>query len=198
MDYLDEDDLRRLNGAEDEDYRRAGLPPPANAPARTGEELFRVKGWSRPDHSESELLRSSITAAPPSLAFNLNTANQAVMRVWFGLTTDEAQRVADYRATQTLTGPEHITRLTGRTIIPDDLRLYTFPGNRFRIRLLSSEASSHQVYQSWVTIAPALSDQPFFVSPSIVRVIDVVEWGSDVSHEDVDLPPLESGTGKGG
>ncbi|WP_418316455.1 hypothetical protein [Piscinibacter sakaiensis] len=45
-DYIDEDRLRRLNGAEAFDYRASGdLPEPRNAPLLSREELWRIKGW---------------------------------------------------------------------------------------------------------------------------------------------------------
>lgn len=44
-DYTDTDTLRRLQGAEAEDYARKGLPPPKNLPLSVKEELLRVYGW---------------------------------------------------------------------------------------------------------------------------------------------------------
>ena len=45
-DYIDADQLKRLNGAEGFDYRAAGdLPEPRNARLLSREELWRVKGW---------------------------------------------------------------------------------------------------------------------------------------------------------
>jgi hypothetical protein len=45
LDYMDPDDLRRLNGAEASDYKRGNLPPPANDYLRTREQLRDVIGW---------------------------------------------------------------------------------------------------------------------------------------------------------
>lgn len=45
-DYIDSDQLKRLNGAEGFDYRASGdLPEPRNARLLSREELWRVKGW---------------------------------------------------------------------------------------------------------------------------------------------------------
>lgn len=44
-DYVDKDELKRLNGAEAFDYRMVQMPEPRNAPLMTREELWRVKGW---------------------------------------------------------------------------------------------------------------------------------------------------------
>ena len=44
-DYVDADSLRRLHGAERDDYRETPLPPPRNAGLLSREELWRVLGW---------------------------------------------------------------------------------------------------------------------------------------------------------
>ncbi|HLO96371.1 MAG TPA: hypothetical protein VK195_18840 [Burkholderiaceae bacterium] len=45
QDYVDEDDLRRLNGAERADYAELGLPPPANSWFTDIRELRRLPVW---------------------------------------------------------------------------------------------------------------------------------------------------------
>jgi general secretion pathway protein K len=44
-DYVDEDSLKRVNGAEAFEYRGAGLAEPRNAQLLSREELWRVVGW---------------------------------------------------------------------------------------------------------------------------------------------------------
>jgi hypothetical protein len=46
-DWRDEDELRRLNGAERADYEAAGAEPPANRPFETEGELLHVLGMTR-------------------------------------------------------------------------------------------------------------------------------------------------------
>jgi general secretion pathway protein K len=46
-DYVDEDHLSRIQGAERDAYALAGLPPPRNAPLLSAQELWRVMGWSQ-------------------------------------------------------------------------------------------------------------------------------------------------------
>ncbi len=76
LDWRDEDDLRRLNGAEDEDYRAAGLTYGAkDAPFDTVDELRQVLGMTRALFSRVEPAltvysrRSSVdtTTAPPEV-----------------------------------------------------------------------------------------------------------------------------------
>ena len=44
-DYTDSDKLRRLNGAEDDEYRAAGLPPPYNRELVSPWQAQRILGW---------------------------------------------------------------------------------------------------------------------------------------------------------
>lgn len=45
LDYVDADDLVRVNGAEAAEYSAAGLPAPRNAPLQMPGELQRIVGW---------------------------------------------------------------------------------------------------------------------------------------------------------
>lgn len=44
-DYTDEDNIRQTRGAERQDYRLRGLPPPANSPLRRVAEASGIYGW---------------------------------------------------------------------------------------------------------------------------------------------------------
>src|SRR5690606_27519206 len=46
LDYIDTDDLRRLNGAEAREYRQARLPEPLNRRLLLPVELDRLLGWN--------------------------------------------------------------------------------------------------------------------------------------------------------
>ena len=73
VDYVDADDLRRLNGAEARDYERAGRPPPPGRPLLSPRELPRVLGW---DALPPEVLARAQdwSTSAYSGALNLNTA----------------------------------------------------------------------------------------------------------------------------
>jgi general secretion pathway protein K len=45
-DYIDSDDLQRVNGIEKDGYALAGKPPPRNAPLLSVEEVWQVFGWA--------------------------------------------------------------------------------------------------------------------------------------------------------
>lgn len=72
-DYIDADDLRRLNGAESREYERAGRPPPPGRPLLTPREVWRVYGWSGlPANVRGQIEDWATTGYTGAL--NLNTA----------------------------------------------------------------------------------------------------------------------------
>lgn len=74
QDYVDSDSLKRLHGAERDDYRAAGLPSPRNAPLLSRQEIWRVLGWAElRERWQAKHCTELITAGDVG-ALNANTA----------------------------------------------------------------------------------------------------------------------------
>lgn len=100
-DYIDNDDLRRINGAERDAYTAAGLLPPRNSPLLSESEVWDVFGWapyqssfthngcisSLTIHSQTNMLGSSL---------NLATAPGAVLKA-AGLSDEIIQDIVTAR-----------------------------------------------------------------------------------------------------
>jgi Type II secretory pathway, component PulK len=111
LDYLDADDLRRLNGAERREYERARLPPPPNRRLLTPGELARVMGWERLPREQLERLVAHITPYYAG-ATNLNTAPESLLPVWLdGCPETCARLVAERRRAPFRNGYEVQDRL---------------------------------------------------------------------------------------
>lgn len=100
-DYVDEDDLRRLNGAESAQYQAIGRADlPRNAPLVTVQELRDVFGWS----SEATLWRPGglleLVTAEGENRLNPNTAPPQVLQALPGVTPDVAQLMLTRRELQ--------------------------------------------------------------------------------------------------
>ena len=78
MDYVDEDSLVRLNGAEGVEYRRAGRMPPADRRLASPVELKRIMGWDTLDPSLLERMSNLVTPYYTG-AWNLNTAPRELL-----------------------------------------------------------------------------------------------------------------------
>lgn len=71
LDYIDRDNLNRLHGAEADDYRRAGLPPPPNRRMLQPQELGRVMAWRELPEDRQQALMDRVTTVYAG-ALNLN------------------------------------------------------------------------------------------------------------------------------
>jgi general secretion pathway protein K len=97
LDYQDDDDLRRLDGAEADEYRALGLPPPANRPLTSPLELRQLPEWRElltPLDDEAVLRRFSVTR---EVSVNLNTAPVDVLAALPGMDRVNAERLVALR-----------------------------------------------------------------------------------------------------
>jgi general secretion pathway protein K len=107
LDWIDENDLVRLNGAEDDYY--LSLSPPyraKNGPIDRVEELLLVRGvtpeifYGTPATETEEAqpgLRDLVTALSTGRV-NVNTAAPIVLQAWFDLDESQAQLIEDFRS----------------------------------------------------------------------------------------------------
>lgn len=133
-DYIDSDQLKRLNGAEGFDYRAGGdLPEPRNARLLSREELWRVKGWPAVREAwQSAGCDRYVTVRGDGLSNN-NTAPLDVLLA-DGNDASIARGLLDRRQDGPLAGS---TAATVDPVASGDLRLASggFAGKAMRIRL---------------------------------------------------------------
>jgi type II secretory pathway component PulK len=133
-DYVDEDDFVRLNGAEVDQYRAAGLLPPRNKPLVSPQELNRVLGWrDLPDVAINRRLLDQL--AVRGGGFNPNTATRDVLMTLPGMTATGADAVIAQRNIQPLQGAGDLAAIA--QIPPDVLGMMVmqFPADSFRLTL---------------------------------------------------------------
>lgn len=128
LDFQDEDSLPRLNGAEAEAYRQAGLPPPPNRPLTTPLELRGVLGWrdllqGLEDHELLGLLGIRRVGR-----LDLNTASAEALQIALGLDEATATRLVQLRSAQPFVDPAAAMLAIG---LPAEIgeQLHTFSGN---------------------------------------------------------------------
>ncbi|PIE58160.1 MAG: hypothetical protein CSA33_04415 [Desulfobulbus propionicus] len=98
LDYTDSDDLIRLNGAEAPDYKKKGLPPPANRLLLSVWEARRVMDWQMyPQLWENGAFPRMVTVASGGVP-NLNTAPQQVLQTFPGVTESVAKKIIAARS----------------------------------------------------------------------------------------------------
>jgi hypothetical protein len=105
-DYIDEDDLRRLNGAEAAEYAAAALAPPRNAVLLTPLDLRNVLGWPERAQLWGERPIEALVTTAPVIGFNPNTAPLEVLLSTPGITRESAALLLALRKERTLFEPD--------------------------------------------------------------------------------------------
>ena len=187
-DFIDKDDLKRLNGAEATEYDREGLAPPPNRALSEASEAFAAFGWSsKLETATAERLIELTSAASAATPFNLNTAPAEVLRAWFELSKEEAETVVEARETSLLIGPTSLTALTGRPAASVDFRLYAFPGRRVRLAVRLDDNEAARTHISWIRLAEAGDIYPYFVlRPQIDNPSS--QFAEQANEQDEDTP----------
>jgi hypothetical protein len=134
-DYQNKGPFKRLNGANRDDYVRAGRTPPRDAPVITPWEPLRILGWD----SETNLWHArepfwDIATVSQSHGINPNTAPAMVLRTLPGLDDNTIKKLIEYRATNQIGNLYQMQELLGRQISISPLMISPFPGNNLRLK----------------------------------------------------------------
>jgi general secretion pathway protein K len=106
LDWRDPDDLTQLNGAEDGDYKAAGLPYGArDEPFQSVEELRQVLGMTAALYRR---LAPDLTVDHDKGGIEQRFASAPVLAASQGITLEEAQRFVDERAEPIVPGAEQV------------------------------------------------------------------------------------------
>lgn len=162
-DFTDADSLRRLNGAEASEYRRANRMAPRNVPLQSQNGLADVLGWARLNPRQRTRLQEMATTAPPSQSLNLNTAPWVILRAALGLDERAAKIIVKAREERTLVSSSDISRLAGGAI-SSGLAISSLPSRHIRITMRTGETSTRAQlrYRSRLILAPAGASRPVF------------------------------------
>jgi hypothetical protein len=155
QDYIDNDDLIGLGGAEYQDYQRAGLSPPPNRALNAPAELYGLLGWASnrpPNWAEAAELT---TIQYDSSSFNINTASPKTLSVMFGLTEAQANAAVERRRTT----PFYAISELG--LADNNEQLYTYANGRFHL-IISDNVRGFQ-YRSRLVLTPQNQDRPIWV-----------------------------------
>jgi len=155
LDYQDADDMHRLNGAEKDHYRRAGLPPPSNRTLATPLELRRIMdlGPLLAKMDDAQLLSMMTTAR--SISINLNTAPVEVLTLLPGLSQATAERMVQLRRTAPFVSVWQTQQTFGiASTFEDDLNL--FSGRSGNLVLWNRHGGTRQLLH-W-TLTPSQID----------------------------------------
>lgn len=180
-DYLDADDLKRPQGAEADDYRRAGLPAPPNGPLRRRDELAGLIGWTDVvGRAAWRDFADNVTADPTSITANINTATPATLEVVYGLSPAQAQAALARRGQAPFTALSDMGRTVGLGLPGDAELVYTMPSGRFAVKIENRTAGL--AYRSRILLSPQDDARPFWIVEPAVSSLTAAEKASPLPN----------------
>jgi len=165
-DYIDEDDLKHLNGAEAADYAAAGMPAPRNAKLVTPMEARTIYGWAAVPQLWQENLLPRLSSTSGSYSLNPNTASWQVLATMPGMSPEGAQAIIEARKLAPVINPEQILALTGIRISTDPFQAdaLAFPADSVRVTQQPKAMSWGWEYN--VTLTPVSDTAPWRIDYS--------------------------------
>ena len=162
LDWVDPDDLSRVNGAESWYYRTQGKPyAPRNFPVQYKDELALVRGFDAKLYARVEPYLTVL----PSMGLNLNTADDVMVRAYLDIDQETLDKLKNYRAQKPLTSETEVFAVTGKKMRRDPEAFYFFPSSFFDITI--KVGSPRSLY----TVNVGVDVRPRAVSP-----YNVVYW----------------------
>ena len=159
LDYQDTDTLKRLNGAEAQEYAALGLPPPRNDWLISVRELNRMPGWKdRPTVVESV---ERVASTGRQAVLNPNTAALELLSAWLPSTAPEQLELFDtLRRRAPFISGAAAQRATG---LPLDRDNFVFHGGP-QLRITVSMTGQTRAHQYNVTLVPGGPLAPWLIS----------------------------------
>jgi hypothetical protein len=153
LDYMDSDDLVRLEGAEGRDYAREHRPPPPNRSLLLPSELARVPGW---DRLAPATLRNMAALATVNYGggVNLNTVPAALLPMWIPNCPEGCEAVLRQRRRQALGSTAQVELLAGGRLPGDDLLDYRYmAGDTLRLDVWGRKGRGQRYHVKFTPLA---------------------------------------------
>jgi general secretion pathway protein K len=156
LDWIDEDNFVRFNGAEDTYYKNQGLPyGPRNYAIQYKEEVGWVKGMNKDLYGRIEPFLTLL----PSTGFNPNTASNEVLMAYLNIDEDSLKNLKDYRSKMAVMSDTELYALTGRMISSSGEGVYFYPAPFIEITVSAGQP------KSLYTIKAGLDTRQNLISP---------------------------------
>jgi len=160
QDYIDQDDLNRLSGAERADYERLGLSGPANGILQTPAEAQSILDWNLIPEVWKADLEAPIFTTCQVAGFNPNTAPEPVLHTYItGLTPENARDVIARRAKQPFRNAREFAAAAG-LMIANDSFFFSFTPAQCVVVDLTDRVSNERLRFS-LSLTPLTNSQPW-------------------------------------
>lgn len=159
QDYVDRDDIPRLNGAEREEYVRQQLLPPTNRFLVSPGQLRNVLGWNEVLNRFPEILEQ-VTIYPANLR-NYNTMTQFALEVFGQHDRGGVERLLSHRVDNAFISQTEVQSITGEVAPYDPLAMTLLPSRYLRAHI--AELDSGNSWTLAITLTPDSNLSPWQV-----------------------------------
>ncbi|HEX5693789.1 MAG TPA: hypothetical protein VFY00_04120 [Arenimonas sp.] len=169
LDYIDHDDLRHLNGAEDRDYERADRSPPPNRRLLAPVELERVLGWDERSglgHDVASEQATTYYAGP----LNLNTAPPGILSLVIPGCPATCEILLESRRETPLRSSSEVQALLGVVLPGDPLTDYRYaPSDELRLTLWGDSGAAWRIHIRLTPMANGQAPWVFLAAYQVTR-----------------------------
>lgn len=160
IDYRDEDSLQRASGAEQQDYTRLGLPPPADAKLLTPWEARRIIGWARQSTLWDAQYKRPVFSTCQASGFNPNTAPpEALVTYVPGISLDNAEAMVEFREKLPFRNIRNVGEAAGIILIDQPFTFSFKPSTCLLIDLVNLEKNERIRFS--ISLIPFSRTQPW-------------------------------------
>jgi len=152
LDFMDDDDLARLNGAEEKEYAKLGMPAPPNRGLLTSWEIARVLGWDKYPGIFKDCAITRLTTIRSGGMPNFNTAPALVLKSIPGIDEDTAKLIIKAREKMPFSSFEDVSLAIRKTLPIEGMGVKLMAAKWLRISLWY-EGSRHTL-ETHLTLTP--------------------------------------------
>lgn len=134
-DYIDQNELLNLSGAEANDYLQKGLSPPTNDLLRSEPELIRVFGWTEWLSQHPEFKTEKWLSLSRNPAINLNTMPADLLQNYFAFSDELTNQLVLERKANPFLSVEDFSLRANYSVSLEEVKFRFFPGNEYRLKL---------------------------------------------------------------
>ena len=158
-DYIDRDELTRIDGAERNEYDSSGLLPPTNRFLASPFQLKNLLGWREfLDRHPGVFDEITIYVADRE---NYNTMTERAIGLISEVDSADAERIFEHRKTDSFSNLSEVLQVTGNVFQRDPFTVTNIPSRYMRVRLYNPRSG----IEAWIgiTLTPASSFAPWEV-----------------------------------
>lgn len=161
-DWIDDDDLTRLSGAEKPDYERRNRLLPANAPLLTPREAQNILGWDEVPKLWEDDAKSPLLTTCAVSGFNPNTAPKAVLLAYVpGMTDQSAATVVEKRVASQFQHARDFMAVAD-VVVPNEAFFFSVsPGNCVIVDFVNRASNERTRFS--LSLIPLSQNQPWQV-----------------------------------